>query len=79
VNLTTERAYITAPAHVSPPELVKVIQAAGYSAELARPRPDAEFTSGFTADGDTVRRLRRRLILALVFFVPLTDLWPPSP
>jgi P-type Cu+ transporter len=78
VNLTTERAYITAPAHVSPPELVKVIQAAGYSAELARSRPDAtsEFTSdaSFTADGDTVRRLRRRLILALVFFVPLTDL-----
>jgi Cu+-exporting ATPase len=70
VNLTTERAYITAPAHLSPPELVKVIQAAGYSAELPRPRPEA----GFTADGDTVRRLRRRLILALVFFVPLTDL-----
>jgi P-type Cu+ transporter len=76
VNLTTERAYITAPAHVSPRELVKVIQAAGYSAELTRPRPGASFTPGvsFEADGDTVRRLRRRLILALVFFVPLTDL-----
>jgi len=76
VNLTTERAYITAPAHVSPPELVKVIQAAGYSAELARPgaQGTSGFTSEFTADGDAVRRLRRRLIVALVFFVPLTDL-----
>jgi len=71
VNLATERAYVTAPAQVSPQELVKVVEAAGYSAELAR--PEAADPS-FAADGATVRRLRRRLILALVFFVPLTDL-----
>jgi Cu+-exporting ATPase len=90
VNLATERAHVTAPAQLSPPELVKVIQAAGYSAELARPHPDATADgsatadatadapmtadASFAADGATVRRLRRRLILALVFFVPLTDL-----
>jgi heavy metal translocating P-type ATPase len=77
VNLTTERAHVTAPAQVSPPELVKIIPAAGYSAELVRPQqPDASPTAGasLAADGATVRRLRRRLILALVFFVPLTDL-----
>jgi Cu+-exporting ATPase len=71
VNLSTERAHVTAPAQVSPQELVKVVEAAGYSAELAR--PEAADTS-FAADGATVKRLRRRLILALVFFVPLTDL-----
>ena len=71
VNLSTERAHITAPAHVSASDLVAVVEAAGYSAELASP---AEADAGATADEATVRRLRRRLILALVFFVPLTDL-----
>jgi Cu+-exporting ATPase len=70
VNLATERAHLTAPTQVSTQELVKVVEAAGYSAELARPQAD----TSFAADGATVRRLRRRLILALVFFVPLTDL-----
>jgi Cu+-exporting ATPase len=71
VNLATERAHVTAHPQVSPAELVKVVEAAGYSAELAR--PETADTS-FAADGATVKRLRRRLILALVFFVPLTDL-----
>jgi P-type Cu+ transporter len=80
VNLATERAHITAPPQVSPAELVKVIEAAGYSAQLAHPEAhpdtdtDAETDTDTTADGAAVRRLRRRLILALVFFVPLTDL-----
>ena len=47
------------------------LDAAGYSAGLAVP---ASADPGFTADEAAVRRLRRRLILALVFFVPLTDL-----
>ena len=71
VNLATERAHVTAPARVSVPELVRVVEGAGYSAELAAPeRPDP----GAAADDAAVRRLRRRLVLALVFFVPLTDL-----
>jgi len=71
VNLATERAHVTAPARVSVPDLLRVVQGAGYSAELAAPeRPDP----GATADQAAVRRLRRRLVLALVFFVPLTDL-----
>ena len=49
-----------------------MVEAAGYAAERRRTRP------GRTDDGrgrrHAVRRLRRRLILALVFFVPLTDL-----
>ena len=70
VNLSTERAYVSAPATVSAPDLIGVIQAAGYTAELARP---AEPDAGEAADEAAVRQLRRRLTLALVFFVPLTD------
>jgi Cu+-exporting ATPase len=70
VNFSTERAYVTAPGHVSAAQLVAVIEATGYSAELAAPA-DGDAPA---ADAVTVQRLRRRLILALVFFVPLTDL-----
>ena len=37
VNLSTERAHVTAPAHVSASDLVAVVEAAGYTAELAGP------------------------------------------
>ena len=72
VNLATERAHIAAPAPVPARELINVIEAAGYSAELVAP---ASADAAFAEDGAAVRRLRRRLILALVFFVPLTDLY----
>jgi len=76
VNLSTERAYVCAPATVSEPDLIKVVEAAGYTAQVARPAgPDAGVsTEADEADEAAVRRLRRRLRLALVFFVPLTDL-----
>ena len=48
VNLSTERAYISAPARVSALDLAGVIQAAGYTAELARPaawRPVPKWSS----------------------------------
>ena len=37
VNLTTERAYVSAPAQVSVGDLIDVVETAGYTAELARP------------------------------------------
>ena len=53
-------------------DLIGVVEAAGYTAEVAAPaRPE---DAGAAAEEAAVRRLRRRLILALVFFVPLTDL-----
>jgi P-type Cu+ transporter len=71
VNLSTERAYVSAPGTVSASDLIGVVKAAGYTAEVARPAgPDA----GAAAEQAAVGRLRRRLTLALVFFVPLTDL-----
>jgi Cu+-exporting ATPase len=73
VNLATERARVLAPAHVPAGRLVAIIEAAGYSAELAVPAAHAGADAA-SAEAAVVRRLRRRLILALVFFVPLTDL-----
>jgi P-type Cu+ transporter len=72
VNLSTERAYVTAPAHISAPDLIGVVEAAGYTAEVAAPAGPED--DGAAAEEAAVRRLRRRLTLALVFFVPLTDL-----
>ncbi len=71
VNFATERARVTAPVQVCAPDLVRVVEAAGYTAELAVPE---QRDQQIAADEDTVRRLRRRLILALAFFIPLTDL-----
>ena len=64
VSFATERARVSAPASITPEALVSVIESAGYTAELAKPAEDTEAT---------VRRLKRRLYLALVFFIPLTD------
>jgi P-type Cu+ transporter len=77
VNLATERAYITAQARTGPGELIGVVAAAGYTADLAaRPGDGAGAgpDTGAEAADAAVRRLRRRLVVALVFFVPLTDL-----
>jgi P-type Cu+ transporter len=71
VNFATERARVSAPARVTVPDLVRVVEAAGYTAGLAVPE---RASSGLAADEAAVLRLRRRLILALVFFIPLTDL-----
>src|ERR1035437_5694088 len=74
VNYATGRARVTAPARVSARELMSVVEAAGYSADVAVPAGLDAGTAEVAIDDATVRRLRRRLILALVFFVPLTDL-----
>lgn len=80
VNFATELATVAAPESVSAQRFIQAVEQAGYTAELARPvtpkRP-ADATSGETpagADAIRVGYLRRRLIVALVFFVPLSDL-----
>ena len=76
VNFATEKASVAAPASVSVEHLVDVIRQAGYSAEATRPglssTGDAEALGG--AADDRAAYLRRRLIVALVFFIPLSDL-----
>ena len=74
VNLSTERAWVSAPPAVSAPDLIAVVEAAGYTADVAAPPGQDAEEDAAAADEAAVRRLRRRLVLALVFFVPLTDL-----
>ena len=72
VNLSTERAWVSAPPNLSARDLADVVEAAGYTAEVAAsPGHDGD-ADATAADEAAVRRLRRRLTLALVFFVPLT-------
>ena len=69
VSFATEKATITAPETVSAQALVAAVEGAGYAAEVALPAAEAQPEAG-----SQVGYLRRRLILALVFFVPLSDL-----
>ena len=68
VSFATEQATVTAPAAVPVHAMIAAVEDAGYAADLiapAAPSPPA---------GEQAAYLRRRLILALVFFVPLSDL-----
>ncbi len=73
VNYATGTARVIAPAGVPVETLTEAVEAAGYSA-----RP-AELLTGADEDADSeaarhATYLWHRLIVALVFFVPLTDL-----
>jgi Cu+-exporting ATPase len=62
VNYATEKAKVTFPDTVSAEDLVKVVEATGYTAELPAP-PDEP--------GDPTRSLRQRLITSVVLSVPV--------
>ena len=68
VNFATERATVTAPEDVPVQTMITAVQDAGYAAGLIEP------AAAPLKAGDQAAYLRRRLILALVFFVPLSDL-----
>ena len=68
VSFATERATVTAPEDVPVPVMIAAVQDAGYAAGLIEP------AAAPLGPGDQAAYLRRRLILALVFFVPLSDL-----
>jgi P-type Cu+ transporter len=73
VNFATERATVTAPASVPVGLLIEAVEQAGYDADLlTRDVGEAGVNAG--PDADRVTYLRNRLIVALVFFVPLSDL-----
>ncbi len=75
VNFATEKATVRAPATVTAGELIQAVEQAGYSAELVLPPAQATAAGpGENADANRVKYLQRRLIVALVFFVPLSDL-----
>jgi len=72
VSYATARASVTAPASVSVQALIGAVEEAGYAAGRAGPARGADADPG--ADDCQAGYLRRRLIVALVFFVPLSDL-----
>ena len=71
VNYATGRARVMAPPGVSASMLAAQIERAGYTAELIQ--PVAAAGRGGNADQARAADLRRRLILAAVLFVPLSD------
>ena len=75
VNLATETATLTVPVTISADVLIEAVTQAGYRAEQVLPATGGEpAEASSTPDADYVAYLRRRLIVALVFFVPLSDL-----
>ncbi len=77
VNFATGTAAVTAPASVPVARLIEAVEQAGYGAEPVRPAAGPDGPGGADgpgADAALAADLRRRLIVALVFFVPLTDL-----
>lgn len=78
VNFATERATVTVPTSVQLARLVHAVEQAGYGAAPVRPasaeNAAAEDAAEAGSDAARVVYLRRRLIVALVFFVPLSDL-----
>ncbi len=77
VNFATGRAAVTLPVPVPIAQLIEAVEQAGYGAELVPPVIGADGQGagdGAAADAARAADLKRRLIVALVFFVPLTDL-----
>ncbi len=87
VNFATAKATVTAPASVPVSRLIEAVEQAGYGADLPQPPAGAADPGGAGSEAAQVVYLRRRLIVALVFFVPLSDLslmlslfpWPRFP
>ena len=80
VNLVTERATVKAPLSVPVRQLIEAVEQAGYGAEVltrSAGGPGGAGPAGAAhggADADRVSYLKKRLIVALVFFIPLSDL-----
>jgi Cu+-exporting ATPase len=74
VNFATGKATVTAPASVPVVRLIEAVEQAGYGADLVQPLAGPADPDGAGSEAARVVYLRRRLIVALVFFVPLSDL-----
>lgn len=71
VNYATETATVNAPEDVSPKQLVRQVEAAGYSATVRSPDTDQERRADQDNPADPTHSLRQRLIGALVLGVPV--------
>ena len=81
VNFATGKAIVSVPVRLRPTELVDIVVRAGYGAEVITPDAPPSIPGGL--DAARVRDLRRRLIVAAILLIPLTDvsvllsLFPP--
>jgi len=76
VNYATETARVMAPVSLPTADLIAAVVQAGYSATEAPDHGGTDADGEAPGDPESVRRfadLRRRLIVALVLFLPLTD------
>ncbi|WP_347351953.1 heavy metal translocating P-type ATPase [Intrasporangium sp.] len=75
VNYATEKAKVTFPQSLTPADLVHVVEAAGYAAELP-PAPTASPVGAGSADeakpaDEHVRSLRQRLLVSAALSIPV--------
>jgi len=73
VNYATATARVTAPSRLPVTALTEAVEQAGYSAAPTALAGDGPDEPGSPA-ADDAAYLRRRLIVALILFIPLTDL-----
>ncbi|MFI9386746.1 heavy metal translocating P-type ATPase [Kutzneria sp. NPDC052558] len=66
VNYATEKAKVSYPDAVAPEDLVQVVEAAGYTAELPKPVEQER-----QAEADPTQPLRQRLIVSAALAVPV--------
>jgi Cu+-exporting ATPase len=74
VNFATERASVTAPPSVSASRIVDEVASIGYRAQLVGSDPREAVVAGSAEEAASrVRSLGRRLVVAVVLFMPLCD------
>jgi len=66
VNYATEKAKVAYPVGVNPVDLVKTVEAAGYTAALPAPEPAES-----PVPADEARSLRQRLVISIALSVPV--------
>ncbi|MFE7843926.1 heavy metal translocating P-type ATPase [Microbacterium sp. NPDC057407] len=73
VNYATEKATVSAPAHLAPHELIAEVEKTGYTATLPRPpkRDDHDGAHDHDLDDRELTGLRQRLIGSIVLSVPV--------
>jgi len=79
VNFATGQALVTAPVSVPAQQLIEAVEQTGYHAEVLTDGAAAGSASraggaGVRTDAEQVVYLRNRLLVAVVFFIPLGDL-----
>lgn len=81
VNFATEKAWVRYDASVTPEDLISVVEATGYSAQLPATRKSSDSVEPSGPDGrdEENRRLRERLVVSAVLALPVLILSMVTP